>query len=97
MLTVIGEGLIDVVRRPTGTESHPGGSPLNVAVGLARLDHPVQFIGRYGDERYRDHRDDDDDDRRYRGGDPRAQKRKRGGFLGEQDVKFVDRDFLVGP
>lgn len=50
MLTVIGEGLIDVVRRPTGTESHPGGSPLNVAVGLARLDHPVQFIGRRGDD-----------------------------------------------
>ncbi|GAB4097874.1 carbohydrate kinase [Sinomonas halotolerans] len=50
MLTVIGEGLIDVVRRPSGTESHPGGSPLNVAVGLARLDHPVQFIGRYGDD-----------------------------------------------
>ncbi|MDQ4491330.1 carbohydrate kinase [Sinomonas sp. ASV486] len=52
MLTVIGEALIDVVRRPTGTESHPGGSPLNVAVGLARLDHPVQFIGRYGDDAY---------------------------------------------
>lgn len=50
MLTVIGEGLIDVVRRPSGTESHPGGSPLNVAIGLARLDHPVQFIGRYGDD-----------------------------------------------
>ncbi|AMM30937.1 ribokinase [Sinomonas atrocyanea] len=50
MLTVIGEGLIDVVRRPSGTESHPGGSPLNVAVGLARLDHSVQFIGRYGDD-----------------------------------------------
>ncbi|WP_235779457.1 carbohydrate kinase family protein [Sinomonas notoginsengisoli] len=50
MLTVIGEGLIDVVRRPGGTEAHPGGSPLNVAVGLARLDHPVQFIGRYGDD-----------------------------------------------
>ncbi|HKU12162.1 MAG TPA: carbohydrate kinase [Sinomonas sp.] len=50
MLTVIGEGLIDVVHKPTGTDSHPGGSPLNVAIGLARLDHPVQFIGRYGDD-----------------------------------------------
>ncbi|BCT74428.1 ribokinase [Sinomonas cyclohexanicum] len=50
MLTVIGEGLIDVVRRASGTESHPGGSPLNVAVGLARLDHPVQFVGRWGDD-----------------------------------------------
>lgn len=50
MLTVIGEGLIDVVHKPNGTESHPGGSPLNVAIGLARLDHPVQFVGRYGDD-----------------------------------------------
>ncbi|WP_334171750.1 carbohydrate kinase family protein [Sinomonas sp.] len=50
MLTVIGEGLIDVVHKPTGTEAHPGGSPLNVAIGLARLDHPVQFLGRYGDD-----------------------------------------------
>ena len=29
-----------------------GGSPLNVAVGLARLDHPVQFIGRFGRDAY---------------------------------------------
>ena len=48
MLTVIGEGLVDVVQRASGIEAHVGGSPLNVAVGLARLDHPVQFIGRYG-------------------------------------------------
>jgi len=52
MLTVIGEALVDVVRRSSGTESHVGGSPLNVAVGLARLDHPVQFIGRYGRDEY---------------------------------------------
>jgi fructokinase len=52
MLTVIGEGLVDVVQRSSGTQAHVGGSPLNVAVGLARLDHPVQFIGRYGRDAY---------------------------------------------
>ena len=52
MLTVIGEGLVDVVQRSTGTQAHVGGSPLNVAVGLARLGHPVQFIGRYGRDAY---------------------------------------------
>ncbi len=52
MLTVIGEGLVDVVQRSSGIEAHVGGSPLNVAVGLARLDHPVQFIGRYGRDAY---------------------------------------------
>ncbi|WP_405474069.1 carbohydrate kinase [Paenarthrobacter ilicis] len=52
MLTVIGEALVDVVQRTAGTEAHVGGSPLNVAVGLARLDHPVQFIGRYGQDEY---------------------------------------------
>lgn len=54
MLTVIGEGLVDVVQRSSGTEAHVGGSPLNVAVGLARLDHAVQFIGRYGRDPYGD-------------------------------------------
>ena len=52
MLTVIGEGLVDVVQRSSGIQAHVGGSPLNVAVGLARLDHPVQFIGRYGRDAY---------------------------------------------
>lgn len=49
MLTVIGEALVDVVQRP-GAESHahPGGSPMNVAVGVARLGHDAQFVGRYG-------------------------------------------------
>lgn len=49
MLTVIGEALVDVVQRPGAeTAAHPGGSPMNVAVGLARLGHDAQFIGRYG-------------------------------------------------
>ncbi|WP_347109095.1 carbohydrate kinase [Paenarthrobacter sp. S56] len=52
MLTVIGEALVDVVQRPSGIEAHVGGSPLNVAVGLARLDHPVQFLGRFGQDAY---------------------------------------------
>jgi fructokinase len=54
MLTVIGEGLVDVVQRTSGIEAHVGGSPLNVAVGLARLDHAVQFVGRYGRDAYGD-------------------------------------------
>ena len=40
-LTVIGESLVDIIsdrRGPAGIEAHPGGSPLNVAVGAARLD-----------------------------------------------------------
>lgn len=53
MLTVIGEALIDEVRRPGAkTVLHLGGSPMNVAVGLARLGHPVQFLGRYGQDHY---------------------------------------------
>lgn len=53
MLTVIGEALVDVVQRP-GAESHahPGGSPMNVAVGVSRLGHEAQFIGRYGKDAY---------------------------------------------
>lgn len=53
MLTVIGEALIDEVLRPGAEpEPHVGGSPMNVAVGLARLGHPVQFLGRYGMDDY---------------------------------------------
>lgn len=53
MLTVIGEALVDeVVRIGQDPVPHVGGSPLNVAVGLARLGHPVQFLGRYGQDVY---------------------------------------------
>jgi len=53
MLTVIGETLIDEVIRPgRDPVPHVGGSPMNVAVGLARLGHPVQFLGRYGTDAY---------------------------------------------
>lgn len=46
---VLGEALIDIVRDPYGEETeHVGGSPLNVAVGLAALDHVVDFATTFG-------------------------------------------------
>ncbi|KWX56980.1 carbohydrate kinase, partial [Mycobacterium sp. NAZ190054] len=42
---VIGEALIDIVERDgQPTREHVGGSPLNVAVGLARLGRDVDFL-----------------------------------------------------
>lgn len=50
-LLVIGEMLIDIVRTPDGAVAeHVGGSPANVAMGLARLDHPVDFATVLGDD-----------------------------------------------
>ncbi|TVS84156.1 carbohydrate kinase family protein [Mycobacterium helveticum] len=46
---VIGEALIDVVKY-RGTTDHVGGSPLNVAVGLARLGHEIDFLTHIGDD-----------------------------------------------
>lgn len=40
MVVVIGESLVDIIsdpRQPEAVKVHPGGSPLNVAVGAARL------------------------------------------------------------
>lgn len=49
---VIGEALTDIVDGPEGIHEHPGGSPMNVAIGLARLDIPVVLHTRFGlDER----------------------------------------------
>jgi fructokinase len=47
-LCVIGEALVDLVDAGDGRAftAHPGGSPLNVAVGLARLGRPTQFLAR---------------------------------------------------
>ncbi len=46
---VIGEALVDVIRTPDGQSTeHVGGSPLNVAVGLARLGHPVSLATHIG-------------------------------------------------
>jgi len=48
---VIGESLIDVVHRPDGSaQEHVGGSPANVAVGLARLSHDVTLATMIGDD-----------------------------------------------
>ncbi len=42
---VVGEALVDAVRRPDGThDEFPGGSPANVALGLARLGRDVDLL-----------------------------------------------------
>lgn len=46
---VIGEALIDVVIRRDGTSTeHPGGSPANVAIGLARLGRQAELLAWIG-------------------------------------------------
>lgn len=48
---VVGESLVDIVITHDGAESHAvGGSPMNVAVGLARLDVPTLLVTRIGDD-----------------------------------------------
>lgn len=50
-MLVIGEALVDVLQKPDGSVSaHTGGSPLNVAVGLARCGGRVTFATRLGDD-----------------------------------------------
>jgi fructokinase len=47
MLTVLGEAIVDLVGQGDRTYvAHPGGSPLNVAVGLGRLGQPVSLGAR---------------------------------------------------
>lgn len=48
-LAVFGEALIDLHRTPGEPfhRAYPGGSPLNVAVGLGRLGLPTLFVGRF--------------------------------------------------
>lgn len=50
-LTVVGEAIVDLVPdgRPDGYVAHAGGSPFNVAVGLARLGREVSLMARIGD------------------------------------------------
>lgn len=50
-VAVIGEALVDVVE---GGETHPGGSPMNIAVGLARLGHPTTLHARIGADAHGD-------------------------------------------
>ncbi|MBZ2196588.1 PfkB family carbohydrate kinase [Occultella gossypii] len=57
---VIGEALVDVVHAADGTVSeHPGGSPANVALGLARLGRDAELATWFGDDAHgaliRDH------------------------------------------
>jgi len=50
---VVGEALVDIVERTDGSRAeHPGGSPANVALGLARLGRAAALLTRIGtDER----------------------------------------------
>jgi fructokinase len=58
---VAGEALVDLVPAPVAEyfEARPGGSPANVAVGLARLGVPARMLARIADDmlgrRLRDH------------------------------------------
>jgi fructokinase len=49
-ILVVGEALVDIVSGPDGdmTETRPGGAPLNVAVGLARLQVPTTLLTSFG-------------------------------------------------
>jgi fructokinase len=47
---VVGEALIDIVVDGDATVEHPGGSPMNVAVGLARLGVPARLVCALGDD-----------------------------------------------
>lgn len=45
---VVGEALIDVIRVGNTSREHPGGSPANVALGLARLGTATSFLTALG-------------------------------------------------
>ena len=49
---VVGESLVDVTRDGADTSVRPGGSPLNVAVGLSRLGVPTTLLTQLGDDAY---------------------------------------------
>lgn len=49
---VIGESLVDVVQHGDLDSEHVGGSPLNVAVGLARLGRGVDLLTHIGDDEH---------------------------------------------
>ncbi|MEV4515278.1 carbohydrate kinase [Dactylosporangium sp. NPDC049525] len=51
MITVVGEALVDLIEGPPGRPvAHPGGSPANVAVALARLGEDVGLLTQVGDD-----------------------------------------------
>ncbi len=49
-VTVVGEALVDIIERPgsVAPEEHPGGSPANVALTLARLGNETHLLTRLG-------------------------------------------------
>lgn len=48
---VVGEALVDIVQQLDGaTAEHPGGSPANVALGLARLGRSADLLTRIGED-----------------------------------------------
>ena len=53
-VAVLGEALIDLAPAAgaAGQVARPGGSPLNVAVGLARLERATTFFGRFSHDPY---------------------------------------------
>jgi fructokinase len=57
MITVIGESLVDIIgdpHREAPPQAHPGGSPLNVAVGTARLGLATSLVTHYAGDPYGD-------------------------------------------
>lgn len=64
---VVGEALVDLTQRVGDPEiARPGGSPLNIAVGLSRLEVSTTLAAQIGDDDYgellRDHLDESDVD-----------------------------------
>ncbi|MGX1696385.1 carbohydrate kinase family protein [Microbacterium keratanolyticum] len=54
-LVVIGESLVDVIVEPSGTRTaRPGGSPMNVAIGVARLGVPSTLVTALGADEHGD-------------------------------------------
>jgi fructokinase len=56
VVTVIGESLVDIIDDPhrgnTAPATHPGGSPLNVAVGCARLELRTKLVTHFAEDPY---------------------------------------------
>ncbi|MDQ0028757.1 carbohydrate kinase family protein [Arthrobacter bambusae] len=54
LVTVIGESLVDIIDDPlrgsAAPQAHPGGSPLNVAVGCARLDLRTTLVTHFAED-----------------------------------------------
>ncbi|MCU1632426.1 MAG: carbohydrate kinase [Micrococcaceae bacterium] len=53
-IVVIGESVVDIVHDDArqATAEHPGGSPMNVAVGMARLGLPTTLVTAFGNDRH---------------------------------------------